>query len=94
MVTQVPTAGDTLTISDEGVCFIGGYVYLDVNNNGVKDDAELALPNVPITLSGDVNSTVLTDANGWYEFADLAPGEYDVTGNATRSLSGRQRYSR
>ncbi len=76
--TSFPVA-DTLTISDEGDCLIGGYVYLDVNNNGVKDAAELALPNVPITLTGDATSTVLTDENGWYEFTDLAPGEYHVT---------------
>ena len=73
-----PTAAHTLTIVAGGVCFIGGTVYLDVDNDGVKDAVEIVLPNVPITLVGDVNKTVLTDSNGWYEFANLPPGNYDV----------------
>ena len=73
-----PAAQHTVTIIDEGTCFIGGYVYLDVNDNGIMDAPELALPNVPVTLTGQAERTVLTDANGWYEFRDLPPGQYDV----------------
>ena len=73
-----PAAQHSVSIIDSGTAFIGGYVYLDVNNNGIKDAAELALPNVPISLSGDDDRMVFTDANGWYEFSDLPPGQYHV----------------
>ena len=73
-----PPTEHVLTINDEGDCSIGGYVYLDVNNNGIKDAVELVLPNVPIMLTGDANRTVITDEHGWYEFTDLSPGEYHV----------------
>ncbi len=62
----------------EDTCSIGGYVYLDVNNNGIMESQELALPNVPITLTGDMNTTTVTNADGWYEFTDLPPGTYDI----------------
>ena len=57
---------------------IAGYVYLDVNNNGVKDPPERVLPNVPITLTGLVTWTVLTAADGSYRFDDLPAGTYAV----------------
>ena len=85
VVTATDKNGDTglaaehaMTIVEQGMCFLGGYVYLDVNNNGIKDAAELALPNIPVTLAGEVSMTVPTDANGWYEFRDIPPGQYDV----------------
>ena len=58
---------------------LAGYVYLDVNNNGIKDPPERALPNVPVTLSGTVSWTVTTAADGSYRFADLPAGQYAVT---------------
>jgi hypothetical protein len=57
---------------------ISGYVYLDVNNNGIKDPPEQALPNVPITLSGTVSRTVVTAADGSYRFDELPPGTYEI----------------
>ena len=73
-----PPAEYVLTIREVRDCSIGGYVYLDVNDNGIKDAAELALPNVPVTLTGDATRTVLTDEHGWYEFTHLSPGKYHV----------------
>ena len=57
---------------------IAGYVYADVNNDGVKDPQELVLPNVPITLSGPVNLTVMTGSDGGYAFTNLPDGTYHV----------------
>ena len=62
-----------------GVASISGYVYVDVNNDGVKDPQERPLPNVPITLTGHTTATVLTDQLGRYEFRDLPPGKYTLT---------------
>jgi len=57
---------------------ISGYVYVDVNNNGVKDPPETGLPNVPVTVFGPVTQTVLTDDDGLYQFSALPPGEYGI----------------
>jgi uncharacterized repeat protein (TIGR01451 family) len=64
---------------------LSGYVYLDANNNGVKDLGENGLPGVQITLSGTndlgnpVSQTVTTDPSGFYQFTNLRPGTYSVT---------------
>ncbi len=67
----------TATVTDINTV-IWGYVYVDVNNDGLKGTSELALPNVPVTLSGPVTMSVLTDADGRYEFKDLLPGTYSI----------------
>ena len=69
----------TATVTGGQLSSIAGYVYLDVNNNGIKDPPEKALPNVPVTLSGVVSWTVLTAADGSYRFDDLPQGTYAVT---------------
>ncbi|MHB8954831.1 MAG: putative Ig domain-containing protein [Pirellulaceae bacterium] len=71
LATADVTGGETSSIA--------GYVYLDVNNNGIKDPPEKALPNVPIAISGNVSWTVLTGADGSYRFDDLPPGAYAIT---------------
>ena len=56
---------------------IGGQVYVDLNNNGVRDAGETGIPGVTVTLTGtDVNGnavtrTVATDGNGQYLFGGL-----------------------
>ncbi len=60
---------------------IEGRVFLDQNNNAVQNGADSALANVTIELldaGGVVISTAITDANGDYRFAGLAPGVYSV----------------
>jgi uncharacterized repeat protein (TIGR01451 family) len=64
---------------------LAGYVYVDKNKNGVKEAGEKPLANVVMTLSGTdftgtpVSRTTTTDANGRYSFANLMPGQYNVT---------------
>ncbi len=62
---------------------ISGYVYVDANNNGVKDGGETPIAGVAITLSGadasgPVSLSATTDANGFYQFQNLKPGVYAV----------------
>ncbi len=57
---------------------ISGFVYVDVNNNGIKDPVEMSLPNVPIAVDGAVTRTVVTDADGCYLFDQLPPGNYSI----------------
>ncbi len=44
----------------------------------VVDDLGRPIPGVTITLSGDVEATTTTDADGNYTFAGLPPGTYTV----------------
>jgi hypothetical protein len=63
---------------------IAGCVYVDVNNNGVKDPSETAIMGVKITLTGKddlgnpINLVDFTDMNGEFKFENLRPA--DATG--------------
>ncbi len=56
---------------------IGGYVYLDSNVNGLRDNSDTGIAGVSVTLSGvdiagtSVNRSMVTDALGHYQFDDL-----------------------
>jgi len=61
---------------------LSGYVYGDLNNNGIKNNNEPGLANVTLELL-DANGVGLgiyatTDSNGYYKFENLAPGTYGV----------------
>ena len=64
---------------------IGGSVYSDLNNNGLREAAETGLPGVVMQITGTdlygrpVSATVITDSNGGYLFGALLAGEYMVT---------------
>ena len=64
---------------------VSGFVYVDADNDGVKAGGDAAIPGVSVTLTGtdDLNRPVsaraTTDANGFYQFTDLRPGNYTVT---------------
>lgn len=61
---------------------VGGFVYVDANNNGVKDAGEAGIAGVSVTLTGTndlnsaVNSTQTTAADGSYLFSQMRPGTY------------------
>ncbi|WP_167230648.1 SdrD B-like domain-containing protein [Massilia rubra] len=70
---------------------LGGAVYADLNNNGVKDAGEPGIPGVQVTLSGNTSTgtsvcvaispnpcTIVTDSNGSYSFTGLPSS--DATG--------------
>lgn len=64
---------------------LAGIVFLDSNNNGVRDVGEIGLNGITVTLAGtDVNSqavsaTLVTSGGGAYSFADLLGGTYTLT---------------
>ncbi len=65
---------------------LSGFVYLDDNNNGVKDALEVGIPGVTVTLTGtdDLGNavgpvTMATAADGSYTFPNLRPGTYSLT---------------
>ena len=64
---------------------ISGIVFADANNNGTPDPGESALAGVSVTLTGydnqnhSVNLTQTTDANGAFNFGNLAAGVYSLS---------------
>jgi SdrD B-like domain len=65
---------------------LSGYVYVDSNDNGIKDTNEAPIAGVSVTLTcksttgGNFNAvyTTTTDSNGFYEFNNLGPCTYDL----------------
>jgi len=58
---------------------VGNWVWYDDNANGMQDPGELGVPNVLVTLYNSTGSqleTRVTDANGYYYFNDVYPGDY------------------
>ena len=61
-----------------------GYVYIDANNDGIKQADEEGIRRVKIILTGvnDLGQSVYvctrTDADGYYQFSGLRPGTYAV----------------
>jgi hypothetical protein len=78
------TATATVTIRDFVPSRLAGFVYFDRNDGGVFDATEAPIGGVTITLSGTddfgeaVSRTAVTQADGSYEFTDLAPGSYTL----------------
>lgn len=67
--------------SQAGLANLTGVVWNDVNRNGIHNGNEEGIPNVIVDLydSADIFvNSALTDADGRYEFINLAPGEYYI----------------
>lgn len=64
---------------------IGGFVYRDANNDGIKQGDESGIPGTTVTISGTddlgnpVNTSTTTDSSGAYQFDNLRPGNYTLT---------------
>jgi serine-aspartate repeat-containing protein C/D/E len=61
---------------------LSGHVYVDANNNGVRDTGEAPIPNTLVILWDDAGVKIAetrTDAQGRYRFDNLRPGTYRVT---------------
>src|SRR5439155_11155437 len=88
------TATANVTILEFVPSVLSGFVYFDVNNNGVKDASEIALVGITITLTGtatagsttSVNLTTKTAEDGSYKFENLAPGTNYTIAQPTEPL--------
>ncbi|MFH1366444.1 MAG: SdrD B-like domain-containing protein [Patescibacteria group bacterium] len=58
---------------------ISGYKWKDINGNGIWEGGEPALAGWQINLSGALSASTTTNANGYYEFTNLNPGNYNVS---------------
>jgi VCBS repeat-containing protein len=81
-----PATTANITVQDFQPSKLSGFVYFDVNNNGIKDVGELPIVGITITLTGTatagtntaVNQTFKTLEDGSYKFENLAPGTYQI----------------
>lgn len=59
---------------------VAGTVFTDANGNGIFDAGEAGRAGVTVNLSGaGQNLSVVSDANGDYQFLNLGPGTYNIT---------------
>jgi hypothetical protein len=92
----VLTDGETDSTIDFGLSIppkatLGNLVFLDLNNDGHRDENEPGIPGVQLALYGSngfpvddpnkenlQNYTTITDEQGHYTFTNLEPGEYVI----------------
>lgn len=92
-ITNLPKTGSTDNNFGELAASLAGQVYLDSNNNGVRDAGEPALPGVEVSLpAGTVDAlgkpvlSTTTGLDGSYRFDDLLAGTYTVTQQAAQPV--------
>ena len=76
------TSGQNFTAVDFGnyeKSSVSGVVYLDNDGNGTKDIGENGLTDWKILISGTMNDSVATDADGLFAFSTLSPGNYTLS---------------
>src|SRR5438876_1063485 len=84
IVTPAAT-GSNYNFGDLLPASLSGYVYSDLNDNGVRDSGDQPIAGTTITLTGSndlgtaVNLTTSTAADGSYQFTNLRPGTYTIT---------------
>ena len=94
-ITNLPAVGSTGNNFGELPATIAGNVWLDENNNGVRDVGEPGIAGVSISLPvgtvdalGNPVAAAVTDANGNYRFIDLLAGNYTLTQQAAQPVVG------
>lgn len=92
-ISNLPSTGSTENNFGELAASLAGNVYLDSNNNGVRDAGEPALAGVQVNLPagtvdalGNPVASVTTANDGSYRFDDLLAGTYMVTEQAAQPL--------
>lgn len=63
--------------AEEFTLSISGYVFIDANNNGIKEENETGYPGAKIAINGIKTNIILTTSyNGFYAIKDLPQGYY------------------
>lgn len=78
----------TMDFGLKGNLQLGNLVWVDLNNNGIRDNGELGISGVTVNLYQDVNgdnlpdgaaiASTTTSSSGSYGFSNLLPGNYIV----------------
>lgn len=61
---------------------IRGMTWFDANQNGIREQIDSSIPEVPVSLyraDGTLVATTVTGPDGHYAFINLSPGDYFVT---------------
>lgn len=73
-----------VNVMDDGVSFYSGYVYTDIDNDGVRDPGERGVGGVTMTLTGTaedgsaVSRETVTTLSGEFTFSGIGPGDYTI----------------
>jgi ELWxxDGT repeat protein/VCBS repeat-containing protein len=87
------TATVTVDVTDSGSSVLSGFVYIDADNDGVRDDDEVGVPGVLVTLTGTtstdatVTRNALTSDDGSYSFDELPSGTYQLAETQPAALT-------
>ena len=94
-VTNLPASGSSGNDFGERAASLSGSVWLDADNDGVRDAGEngiagvsVALPAGTVDALGNAVAAVVTDANGNYRFDDLLAGTYAVSEQLAQPVVG------
>ena len=93
-ISNLPVSGSTGNNFGERGGTLSGFVYVDNNNNGIKESTEIGIPNVRVTLSGTTTSgldvcslsigcVATTTATGAFSFSGVPPGTYQLVETQT-----------
>lgn len=70
------------TIFDVPPAGLSGFVYVDLNNNGIKEASETGIAGAIVTAtrpSDGFTKSAVTGADGSYVLTELLPGDYELT---------------
>jgi hypothetical protein len=68
-------------VGESNLAAVGGFVWNDLNGNGLQDAGEPGIAGVVVSLYTATNqlvATTTTDPTGHYLFTNLAPGQYYI----------------
>ena len=81
--TETPTPSPTATNTPTPTpCFtsLGGVIFQDLNGDGTYQyGVEPGIPNVNVQISGPVQRTAVSNANGWWQVGGIPLGSYQIT---------------
>jgi hypothetical protein len=88
--TTTPNTSTNTPANSNSVGALTGTVWIDANEDDVKDASEVWIPGIAIAVTGPTGSTTVTSSNGSFNFTNLPPGRYTVTATLPSNLGLRR----